>query len=93
MADLAGGQYLTLREGDPALGGHLCHFLMTGRGITYEVPEMETAGIYEPFSAGVLSFNCHAIWGTFTLDGTRRDNLDVRVPRQNPSDDRPGETR
>ena len=62
-------------RGIPAQGGHLCHFLMTGRGITYEVPEMETAGIYEPFTRRRLSFNCHAIWGTFTLDGTRRDEF------------------
>jgi hypothetical protein len=56
MTDLNGGQYLELRVGDPGVRGHLCHFLMTRRGIAYEVPGLAYSGMYEPFTRRRFEF-------------------------------------
>jgi hypothetical protein len=56
MTDLNGGEYVELRHGDPGVRGHLCHFLMTRRGIAYEVPGPAYSGIYEPFTRRRFEF-------------------------------------
>ena len=56
MTDLNGGQYAELRVGDPGVRGHLCHFLMTRRGIAYEVPGLAYSGMYEPFTRRRFEF-------------------------------------
>ncbi|MHC4405559.1 MAG: glycoside hydrolase family 88 protein [Planctomycetota bacterium] len=56
MTDLDGGQYVELREGDPGVRGHLCHFLMTRRGIAYEVPGLSYSGLYEPLTRRRFEF-------------------------------------
>lgn len=56
MTDLDGGAYLELRHGDPGARGHLCHFLMTRRGIAYEVPGLAYSGLYEPLTRRRFEF-------------------------------------
>ncbi len=56
MTDLNGGHHTELRVGDPGVRGHLCHFLMTRRGIAYEVPGLGYSGLYEPFTRRRFEF-------------------------------------
>jgi hypothetical protein len=63
MTDLKRGQYVELRQGDPGAGGHLCHFLMTRRGIAYEVPGLAYSGLYDPFTRRRFEFKLPADLG------------------------------
>lgn len=69
MTDLTSGQYSYLRAGDPGIPvkagdnstkGHVCHFVVTARGIAYEVMPMRGrgnySGLYDPISRSRFEF-------------------------------------
>ena len=56
MTDLTSGQIVPLRDGDPGVRGHLVHCQATRRGIVYEVPEVQLAGLYDPITRRRFEF-------------------------------------
>lgn len=63
MTDLTSGKYVHLREGDPGARAYLCHFLVTRRGIAYEVPGLKLSGLYDPFTRRRFEFKMPAHFG------------------------------
>lgn len=56
FTSLTSGRITPLREGDPGVHGHPVHCQVTSRGIVYEVPGVQVAGLYDPFTRGRFEF-------------------------------------
>ncbi len=56
LTDLNSGRIELLRDGDPGVRGHLIHCHVTSRGISYEVPEVQLSGLYDPLTRRRFEF-------------------------------------
>ncbi len=56
LTDLHSGRMELLRDGDPGVRGHLIHCHATSRGISYEVPEVQISGLYDPLTRRRFEF-------------------------------------
>jgi hypothetical protein len=57
LTDLSSGRLELLRAGDPGVRGHLIHCHVTSRGISYEVPDVQLSGLYDPFTRQRFEFS------------------------------------
>ena len=57
LADMTSGKIVPLREGDPGARGYPIHTQVTSRGVAYEVPEIQSSGLYDPFTRRRFEFS------------------------------------
>ncbi|MCS7237005.1 MAG: hypothetical protein NZ899_01890 [Thermoguttaceae bacterium] len=56
LVDRRTGSICLLRDNDPGARGHPIHCHVTTQGITYEVPDIHAAGLYDPFTRARFEF-------------------------------------